>query len=182
MLAAIHYELRFPIDELIAEAASRLRLHGGRVGGVVQENVGVPREDGSCCQTMTLLDLHSGERFMISQALGADSRGCRLDPRGLAEVEARLEAAVDGGLDLLILNKFGRAEAEGRGLRAVLSRALAADISVLTAVRAPYDQDWQRFHDGMADALPADADAVVAWCVAALREQRHGPLALSETP
>lgn len=168
MLAAIHYETRFPIDELIAAVARQLVSEGGRIGGVIQENDDFRRDDGSCCQTMTLLDLRTGERFTISQALGPSARGCRLDPRGLAEVETRLDTAIGAELDLLILNKFGRAESEGRGLRAVLSHAMEQGVPVLTAVRAPYDAAWHSFHGGLAATLRAEAGPVLTWCRQAL--------------
>ncbi len=174
MLAAVHYESRFPIDDLIAATAASLLEGSGRIGGVIQENDSALRDDGSCCQTMRLLDLRTRERFMISQELGPSARGCRLDPRGLAEVETRLQTAIDAGLDLLILNKFGRAEAEGRGLRTVLSQAMEAGIPVLTAVRAPYDNGWSDFHGGLATRLEPRLDEVLCWCARALGRSDHG--------
>lgn len=163
-LAAIEYEARFPIDGFMAKLAQTLTSEGVRLGGVVQENDETLREDGSCCASMTIVDLRTRERFGISQDLGAESRGCRLDPRGLAEVEGRLNAAVTAGVDLLLLNKFGRAEAEGRGLRAVLAHAIEAGVPVLTAVRSPYDEMWREFHGGLAVTLPSDERAVLGWC------------------
>jgi len=163
-LAAVRYEARFQIDDFIADVARVLAAEGARLGGVIQENEETAREDGSCCATMRLVDLRARERFTISQDLGPDSRGCRLDPRGLAEVESRLDAATADDIDLLILNKFGRAEAEGRGLRAIFARAIEAGVPILTAVRAPYDEVWQDFHGGLSADLPADPAVVLAWC------------------
>lgn len=168
-LAAIAYEARFPIDELIGRVALALSKEGVRVGGAVQENVQEPREDGSCCATMTIIDLSSGESFKISQDLGMDSRGCRLDPQGLVEIEGKLFAAIDSGVDIFILNKFGRAEAEGDGLRGVLAYAIEAGVPVLTAVRAPYDGAWQEFQGGLARKLAPDFDSVLQWCRSVLR-------------
>lgn len=162
-LAAVHYEARYPIDEFMRSTAEALAGGGLRIAGVIQENGRNPREDGSCCATMTLIDLRTGERFKISQDLGTDARGCRLDPRGLADVEGRLDAAIATGVDLLVLNKFGRAESEGRGLREVLAHALGAGVPVLTAVRPPYDEAWQAFHGGLAASLTPQPAAVLAW-------------------
>ncbi len=163
-LAAIAYEARFPIDELIIRAARALAAEGLRVGGAVQENLERPRDDGSCCATMTVIDLQSGGRFKISQDLGVDSRGCRLDPQGLVEIEGTLFAAIDRGVDIFILNKFGRAEAEGGGLRSVLAYAIEAGVPVLTAVRPPYDEAWREFQSGLASELAPDFDGVIRWC------------------
>lgn len=165
MLAAIVYGPGFPIDALVLAIAQSLRSDGVRLRGVVQENAA-----SASCAAMTLIDLTTGERFSISQDLGAEARGCRLDPRGLADVASRIDAAAGGVFDLLILNKFGKAEAEGGGLRSALARAVAAGIPVLSSVRAPYLQAWSRFHDGLAAELPPRLDAVVAWCRGAIAE------------
>jgi nucleoside-triphosphatase THEP1 len=162
VLAAIVYAQGFAIDTLMLGIAEALRREGARVRGVVQKNAG-----GGPCGGMSVVDLASGARFAISQELGAGSRGCRLDPRGLAEVAARTDAAMGGDFDLL-LNKFGRAEAEGGGLRSVLARAIAAGTPVLTSVRAPYLEAWADFHGGLAVELPPRLWEAVAWCRSAI--------------
>jgi hypothetical protein len=168
-LAAVVYQTGFRIDDFLAAVARRLRAEGLRIGGVVQENAGA----ADACAAMTLVDLTSSGRFSISQDLGPDARGCRLDPSGLAEAESPLAAMVDAGPDLILLNKFGKAEAEGGGLRSTLVRAIEKETPVLTAVRAPYLEAWERFHGGLAVALEPDAEAVLAWCRGAAR--RRGP-------
>ena len=64
----------------------------------------------------------------------------------------------------MMLNRFGRAEAEGGGLRSAFVRAMEAGIPVLTAVGAPYTEAWSQFHGRLAIDLPADLEAVLAWC------------------
>lgn len=167
MLAAIVYDQGFAIDEFMLGVVKALQTQGVRVRGVVQENAG-----GGPCAAMSVVDLTSGEQFAISQELGAGASGCRLDPRGLAEVAARTDAAMGADFDLLLLNKFGRAEAEGGGLRGVLARAIAAGTPVLTSVRAPYLEAWAAFHGGLAADLPPRLDAAVSWYRLATREQR----------
>jgi nucleoside-triphosphatase THEP1 len=167
LLAAIVYDPGFPIDELVLAIARNLRSEGVRLRGVVQENAGT-----TSCAAMTLIDLATGERFSISQDLGAEALGCRLDPRGLADVATRVDAAAGGDFDLLILNKFGKAEAEGGGLRSALARAVAAGTPVLSSVREPYLEAWSRFHGGLAAKLPPRLDAVVVWCRCSIGEAR----------
>jgi hypothetical protein len=163
------YERGFRIDELMAAVVRRLRGDGLKLCGLVQENL-----DGSTgCATMTLVDVASRTRFGISQALGSCAHGCRLDPHGLVDAGARLEQALDANADLLVLNKFGKAETEeGRGLRGALVRAVELDVPVLTAVRPPYDAAWADFHGGCATALPPEIDAILDWCVAATATRR----------
>jgi hypothetical protein len=171
-LAAITYERGFFIDDFMADVTRRLSADGVRLCGLVQQNGGPEN-----CASMTLIDITSTEAFGISQALGACARGCRLDPHGLVEAGMRLEGAIGAGADLLVLNKFGKAEAEeGGGLRGAVARAMELDIPVLTAVRPPYDQSWAEFHGGYAAALPPQLDAVLAWCTAAVAARRGTPV------
>ena len=165
MLAAIVYESGFPIDDFMAEVAGRLAAERLRVCGVLQQNSG-----SANCLAMTAVDIASRVRFEISQYLGSQASGCRLDPRGLAAVAAALDAAFKSDFDLLLLNKFGKAEAEGRGLRSTLAGALIAGIPVLTAVRPPHTAAWSSFHGGLATDLAPSLDAVLGWCRGAVGE------------
>ena len=100
------------------------------------------------------------------------AEGCRLDARGLSEIGALLDRTLDQHIELLLLNRFGTAEAEGGGLRSVFVRAIEAGIPILTAVRPPYLEAWAEFHGGLAVDLPPDLDRVLAWCSDAVRELR----------
>ncbi|MDQ2081339.1 DUF2478 domain-containing protein [Xanthobacteraceae bacterium Astr-EGSB] len=168
-IAAVMYERGFRIDDLMAAVVRRLRQDGLHLCGLVQENP----DGASGCASMILVDVASRTRFGISQALGSCAHGCRLDPHGLVDAGARLEQALDANADLLVLNKFGKAETEeGRGLRGALVRAVELEVPVLTAVRPPYDIAWADFHGGCAAALPPEIDAIVDWCVAATAARR----------
>lgn len=175
-LAAIVYEAGFPIDEFLTRVANQLRAEHIRLGGALQENA--PGDAGRCA-AMTLVDLSSRGRFRISQDLGSQAEGCRLDAQGIAEFVALLDRAADQDVELMVLNRFGRAEAEGGGLRTAFARAMEAGIPVLTAVRAPYTEAWSQFHGRLATDLPADIDAALAWCresVRLLRAARRAQL------
>ena len=168
-LAAVGYQAGFPIDELLRRAADRLRADRVGLAGTLQENTG--GAEGQC-SAMTLIDLASQRRFGISQDLGSQAEGCRLDAQGLSEIGALLDRPFDQHVELLILNRFGTAEAEGGGLRSVFARAIEGGIPVLTAVRPPYTEAWAQFHGGLATDLPPDLDRVLAWCAEAVRELR----------
>jgi len=169
-IAAVRFEGGFAIDDLMRDLAERLHAEGVRLSGAVQENL--PAGDETACAAMVLTDLRSQRRFRISQDLGAEAVACRLDAGGLAEMGALLDRSIDGDTDLMVLNRFGVAEAEGHGLRAVLAHALEASIPVLTAVRPPYDAAWAEFHGGLATDLPAEREAALAWCREAVRAAR----------
>ena len=173
-LAAIGYESGFPIDDLLRRVADRLRADHVALAGALQENIGgIPGQ----CSAMTLVELTSQRRIGISQHLGLQSEGCRLDARGLSEIGALLDRPFDPRTELLLLNRFGKAEAEGGGLRSVFARAIDAGVPVLTAVRPPYLEAWAQFHGGLAVDLPADLERVLAWCDEAVAELRAARLA-----
>lgn len=160
VLAAIRATGKIPVDATLAEAAAVLRSWGVNVRGIIQEEVG--GADGAKPITR-LRDVADGTLVQISQDLGPNARGCRLDPGALAEATRRLETIVEGGADLLILNRFGRSELEGTGLRPIIEGAILSGIPVLIAVRDEYIPAWDVFHEGMASWLPADTNAVLDW-------------------
>lgn len=166
-LAAIRYQRGYPINDLLDRLRRKLLEEGVRVGGATQENSG-PHD---CCEQMTLVNIATGTRTKISQDLGAAASGCRLDPGALIEFGNILDAAIGENVDLLIVNKFGRAESEGHGLRSLFTKAVDAGIPVLTAVREPYSDAWQEFHEGYASDLPTDLAAVAQWCRAHVKDR-----------
>ncbi len=180
-IAAVIFQGGFAIDELMHEVATRLRADGVRLAGAVQENLRGPDEEA--CAAMILTDLKTQRRFRISQDLGKQADACRLDAAGLAEAGALLERSLDRDTELMLLNRFGVAEAEGGGLRSIFARAIEAGVPVLTAVRPPYTEAWAEFHGGLAIDLPPMFEPVLAWAresVRLVRAARQG--ALSPAP
>lgn len=160
MLGYITNEARGASDALIRAVADLLAQAGLRLAGAVQIN-----DDAAAGQTsaMALRVLPIGPEIGISQRLGALSQGCRLDPDGLERAVGLVAARLEDGADLLIVNKFGKQEGEGRGFRPLIGQALAAGIPVLTAVKPANMAGFAAFADGMADALPDDAQAIADW-------------------
>ncbi|MFN3655658.1 MAG: DUF2478 domain-containing protein [Pseudolabrys sp.] len=171
-LGAVIYRQGFPIDGLLTRVTDLLREEGVDVGGVIQEN----GSQTSACAAMTVVDLASQRRFHISQELGKQAKGCRLDARGLADIAALLERSLTRKTEILVLNKFGRAEAEGHGLREAIGRAIDAGIPIVTAVRPPYTDAWSAFHGRLATDLTPDLDAVLTWCRESVYALRRHPM------
>ncbi|NOD28761.1 MULTISPECIES: DUF2478 domain-containing protein [Ruegeria] len=147
-------------DRLLSAVAERLLASGSKLAGVVQTNTECA--DSSKCD-MDLRVLPDGETIRISQSLGTQSRGCRLDPAALEQAVGYVTASLEGAPQLLIINKFGKHESDGRGFRPVIGEALAMDIPVLVGVNGLNEEKFQTFADGAAEALPADLDAIEAW-------------------
>jgi len=110
-----------------------------------------------------VVDLFTGASFEIWEPRGQWAKGCRLDENGLAAAEAAVQRSIDAGIDLLLLNRFGRAESKGRGLINCFCKALEQGVPILTAVREPFDAAWVEFHGGLATALPPEANTALEW-------------------
>ena len=148
-------------DALIAQCAADLAVSGFRLGGVVQSNAHQP---GRLRCDMYVKDLLGGDEIKISVNRGNEARGCRLDPDAFARIDAWVERAVLERVDLLIINKFGREEAHGRGLRPAIAEALIADIPLVIGVPTQNLCDFLTFVGDSATRLRPDIEAITAWC------------------
>lgn len=155
-------------DRALRAVAEALGAEGLRIAGAVQQN-GAAGPEGRGAMALDILG--GAAQIRISQDLGALSRGCRLDPEALERAVGLVEAQLAAGADLLIVNRFGRQEAEGRGFRPTIGAALSAEVPVLAAVGPGYLADFEGFSGGMAEALPAEPARLVAWCRAQLPAQ-----------
>lgn len=144
----------------LADAATRAGL---RCAGVVQSN----SDNGTCTRCdMDVKVLPNGPVIRISQSLGANSRGCRLDPAALENAVAAAMAHLEQqDADLLIVNKFGKHEAEGRGFRDPIAEAIARDIPVVVGVNPLNVEKLLAFTGPDAMALPPTPDALLEWVV-----------------
>jgi Protein of unknown function (DUF2478) len=86
-------------------------------------------------------------------------------------------AALADGVELLIINRFGRAESLGRGLVGCFAAAIEAGVAVLTAVRPPYDRAWYAYHGGSAPDLAPEMQEIIDW---ALTSTARSPALLSQ--
>ncbi len=159
-LAYVTTKDRGATDRLLSAVAQRLLEDGARVSGVVQTNTECA-DDAKC--DMDLRVLPDGATIRISQSLGTMSRGCRLDPAALEEAVGYVTASLAEAPQLLIINKFGKHEADGRGFRPVIGEALAQDVPVLLGVNGLNAEKFLAFSDGAAQELQPDMDAIIAW-------------------
>jgi len=161
MLGFVTSGERGQADMVLAEVAAQLRAQGVALAGVVQVN---EEFDPARPCHMDLHILTGTDVVRISQNLGALSKGCRLDPAGLEQAVGLVAQALDAGPDLLIVNKFGKQEADGRGFRPLIGQALAAGIPVLTAVSTTNRPAFETFAEGLGVALECRAEAILQFC------------------
>lgn len=150
-------------DRLMAELADSLIAEGVRVVGAVQRNLERPGE--AHCD-MELRVLGGAGPWRISQRLGPMAQGCRLDPEGLEGAAGEVAAALaaDPPAELVIVNKFGKQELDGRGFRPVIAAALLRDMPVLTSVNPRTLPAFLAFADGLAEPVAPEPEALLHWC------------------
>ncbi len=165
-LGVISHDARGGSDRRLAALADRLIRRGVRLAGCVQYNLDCG-DTGKC--RMQARVLPDGARRLISQDLGALASGCRLDPAALEDVVGQVTASLDTGPDLLLVNKFGKQEAEGSGFRDAIGIALMQEIPVLTSVHPRNRVAFDAFAGDLAQAVPSGDDALLDWALSVSR-------------
>ncbi|EPX77159.1 hypothetical protein thalar_02880 [Litoreibacter arenae DSM 19593] len=165
-MAGVMADGRGMTDRLLAGVVARLIEDGVRVAGALRET-GPSGESGQCDTALRLLP--EGPVVPITQNLGAGSAACRMDAGALETAVALATADLAAnGADLVVLNKFGISEAEGRGFRALIGEAVANGVPVLVGLSETHRAAFGRFADSMAIDLPPSEEGVIAWCRAVI--------------
>jgi nucleoside-triphosphatase THEP1 len=158
-VAAILYRSQDDVDTLLADVAESLAREGVRVGGVAQRNLkGANGKTG-----MLAIDLMNGREISICQPLGSGAMACKLDAGGLAEASVAVARAISAEVDLLVINKFSKQEASGKGLRAEFAEAIMAGVPLLTAVPEKCLADWRSFTGDIGTTLLCERQVVEGW-------------------
>ena len=125
----------------------------------------------SSCEAETdghFLSIADGRSFALFQELGAGSVACSLDAASVIEASERVCADIARGCDLVVLNKFGKLEAENRsGLIPAFAAAIEAGIPILTSVAPKYADAWTAFAAPLFVTLPPKMAALDEWWVSA---------------
>ncbi len=133
--------------------ASRLRLCG---------TIALETQDPAC--DMQLQVLPDGPVIRINQNLGRAAKGCRLDG-GALEQAVMAVASRTYGANLLIVNKFGKVEAQGRGYVPLIVDAIDRGVPVLIGVNVLNLPELLHFAGSAAQALPGDPALIAAWAL-----------------
>jgi hypothetical protein len=164
-ILAIVYGAGDQPDPMLAALADRLQGLGLHLSGLVQRTADALPE--SRCNMLVEL-LPGGVQMPISEKRGTGARGCRLDQGLLVEALSAAEAGLDAWTDLLILNRFGKVEAEGGGGRSLIARAVELGVPVLVAV------PWRNISAFRAFAGDLAAEVGLADFAAALPDPARG--------
>ena len=76
---------------------------------------------------------------------------------------------------ILIVNKFGKQEIEGRGFRPAIGAAMAVDMPVFVIVPSASLAAFDAFAEGLGEAITGGAEEIARWCLAAARRGGSAP-------
>ena len=148
-------------DDLLVQAAQEMRKLGLSLAGVLQHN---PLAKGADRCEMVLEILRANDQLLISQDLGPMSKGCRLNASALEQaVGLVMTSLAQQKSDMLIINKFGKQEVDGRGFRPAIAMALEEEVPVLVMVRPESLQNFQDFIGDMGQEIVPDLQAIMLW-------------------
>jgi nucleoside-triphosphatase THEP1 len=159
-VAAIVYANESYPDAIFKTLVKQCREFGMSLAGVVQHQVS-ECEDRRC--DVVLEDLATGHRTALFEDRGPGASGCRLDQAALAEATARVEGSLRHTPQLLVLNKFGKVECDGGGLRDLIASAIDRGIPVVIGVPERNLGAWQSFAGGFSTELSDDAGQIAGW-------------------
>lgn len=165
-VAALHYDVGAYPDALFAALAASLKQQGVALAGVIQHEI--TRPDCERCD-MGLEDLTTGTLIGIFEDRGPEARGCRIDQHRLLEAASLVTQAMAASRpDLIIINKFGKVEGEGGGLRDIIAEAVSREIPVLIGIPPRNKEAWEAFAGEFSAAFSLRDDGLIEWLRAKL--------------
>lgn len=153
------------VDAMLRAVAAELKGAGVRIVGAIQIN---EESAETPCAKMVLEEITSGRTFDISTCKMPGDEGCTLDPPALEDVVGLVQSSLEGGADLILINRFGKQEVAGAGFRSVIEAAVAHDVPVVVAVNDVHLSHWMDFTGGDAERLEPDRGRIAAWCQASV--------------
>ncbi|HEY0234275.1 MAG TPA: DUF2478 domain-containing protein [Afipia sp.] len=147
-------------DEILSEFAALVMSRGHRALGLIQRG----HCSGPATRELFVTLLHTGDDVQIFQDLGSCAQGCKLDVNQLLFAGASIsQSLTQDGADILIINRFGKLEKEGKGLLFLIDQALSAGVPVLIAVPEASLDDWMEFSGGLGVTLECSEACVTDW-------------------
>jgi nucleoside-triphosphatase THEP1 len=158
--AAVVYGVRDDPDRLLLDFTEDLRRSGVRTAGLVQLDSWTGQSDDRAVRTVLL---STREVIPVAHERNLAAPGCGLDCRKLASIAKIIGAAIQEGADLVVINRFGKLEATGKGLIELIQQAADADVPVLIAVPEYRFAGWVKYSAGMSVRLPCRRAALDRW-------------------
>jgi nucleoside-triphosphatase THEP1 len=130
-----------------------------RIGGVLQEGI---FDSQGAMTGLNAIDVSNDHRIPISRPVQNDD-DCGLDVAALAGTTGIISKAISDGVDLVVVEKFGEQEQNGKGLIDEVLQAIVAGIPLLISVPEAALPAWQERTGELGSVLPFTEDAFRQW-------------------
>lgn len=139
--------------------AKQLKKAGVNVAGIIQESTVLP---GDTKRTIESIDIQNGNRIPIKNPMKNEEQ-CGLDVSNLIDTSAILRNVLKNRPDLVLVEKFGVQEQEGRGLSDEIMQIIVEGIPLLIAVPEPALEIWQNMTGGMGVVIKYETCEMQHW-------------------
>jgi nucleoside-triphosphatase THEP1 len=130
-----------------------------RIGGVLQEGV---FDSQGAMTGLNAIDVSTNQRIPISRPVQNDD-DCGLDVAALAETTGIISKAVSDAVDLVVVEKFGEQEQNGKGLIDEILQTIVSGIPLLISVPEAALPAWQERTGELGGVLPFTEEAFRQW-------------------
>ena len=161
-LAAIVAQDSHSADLILDAVVDQLQRQAYSLLGLTQKVSSECSSQGSC--GIRLQSIATEQYHIITQDLGVGSTSCNIDTDAMSQLVEAQKNELNIDTDLLVVNRFGKRESEGAGFCSVFERALELGIPALTVVKAQWQSNWIDYGGEYVTTLPANEEAVLAWC------------------
>lgn len=159
-LAAVSYESGQGehVDALLSRLAVELASQGVRLAGCVRSMSLVPEG------RVAFDDLASGRRLHALELVTSSAVDSGLDSSALEEAAGLAIASLGDDTGLVIVNRFGRQEADGHGFRPLIELAVVMNVPVLVGLNMTLMPEWAQFTRAEGALLAPRPGDIDAWC------------------
>jgi nucleoside-triphosphatase THEP1 len=130
-----------------------------RVGGVLQEAL---FNSAGEITGLNAVDVSTNRRIPISRPVGNNDE-CGLDVSALTQTSDIIRQAISERLDLVVVEKFGELEQNGKGLNDEILQTIAEGIPLLLSVPEAALPIWQERSGDLGGVLAFNEEAFQQW-------------------
>lgn len=112
---------------------------------------------------MGIINLANGKYHSIAQYLGVHNSSCCLDSAAVSQASQVLAQARQSAPDLILVNRFGKLEAEGLGFASEMLEIMSAAIPLMTIVPERFLTPWRQFCGGLGSELVPTLETMKDW-------------------
>ncbi len=137
----------------------QLKSERVRVGGLLQEAL---FDSAGEISGLNAIDVLTNQRVPITRPMDNDGE-CAFDVSALADTTAIIRDAISDRVDLMVVEKFGELEQDGKGLIDEIFQTISAGIPLLISVSSTALPLWQERSGELGSVLDFNLESFRQW-------------------